>query len=72
MDYTFDRAEGELAVLISLEDNSVMNIKLEKLKDASEGDIVRINEGNILILKPESEKRRLSISERFNRLKKKD
>ena len=72
MDSTFDRAEGELAVLISLEDSSVMNIKLEKLKDASEGDIVRINEGNILILKPESETRRLSISERFNRLKKKD
>ncbi|MBQ4136561.1 MAG: DUF3006 domain-containing protein [Clostridia bacterium] len=72
MDYVFDRAEEELAVLTSLEDDSVINIALKELENAREGDIIRLDEEGVRVLKPESEARRLSLSERFNRLKNKD
>ena len=72
MDYVFDRVEEELAVLTSLEDGSVMNTPLHELENAREGDIIRLEDGNIRILRREGEERRLSLSERFNRLKNKD
>ncbi|MBO7148624.1 MAG: DUF3006 domain-containing protein [Clostridia bacterium] len=72
MDYVFDRAEEEFAVLTSLEDDSVINIALTELENAREGDIIRLDEEGVRVLKPESEARRLSLAERFNRLKNKD
>ena len=72
MDYIFDRAEEGFAVLASLEDGSVINIALTELENAREGDIIRLDEEGVRVLKPESEVRRASISERFNRLKNKN
>ena len=71
MDYTVDRIEGEYAVLVSLSDSSVIEVKLGELSGAKEGDILRHIGNRFECLDGAAEKRKSELSERFEKLKRK-
>lgn len=71
MRYTLDRFEGDMAVLVGIEDGSVLELLKKELSDAKEGDVlVRHEDGTLEHDARESEQREKKLRERFERLKK--
>lgn len=57
--YSTDRFEGELAVLISDEDESEMVVEKSMLpSDTEEGSVLRLTEDGIFVSEPEETERR--------------
>lgn len=71
MDYTVDRIEGEYAVLVSLADSSVTEVKLGELNGAKEGEVFRQIDNRFVRLDGVAEKRKSELSARFEKLKRK-
>lgn len=68
--YTFDRIEGDIAVLVDIDDGSVREVKRELVGAACEGDVVIESDGRFKVLECESELRRSRIESKFSKLKK--
>ncbi len=71
MEYTVDRIESGIAVLEGIENGDVISIELSCIEGAKEGDIVRFDDGVYTVLVDETAQLKLSIRERFDRLKNK-
>ncbi|MBQ7820996.1 MAG: DUF3006 domain-containing protein [Clostridia bacterium] len=72
MDYTLDRVENGVAVLVSLDGSSVINVKAEELSDAKEGDMLRQTDTGFTVLHESTKERKLSLAKRFEKLKSKN
>ena len=70
MNYSVDRIEEDIAVLESLETGELKYLPREKMHEgAAEGDIVELSGGTVRYLEGETAQRKESVSERFNKLK---
>lgn len=68
MKYVIDRIENEIAILESIEDNSIIEISISNLPECiKEGDII-LKEETFSLLKEETTNRKKSIEDRFNNL----
>ena len=65
--YIIDRIEEDFAVL-EKEDGTIENVKAAFIKDCKEGDVVAFCDGEYIVLKEETLKRKKNIEEKMNKL----
>ncbi|MBE6605876.1 MAG: DUF3006 domain-containing protein [Ruminococcaceae bacterium] len=71
MKYVADRIENGYALLVNADNDSVINVPTEELGTLKEGDVFLYEEGRYRRLEKETESRKESLAERFNKLKNK-
>ena len=71
MKYIADRIENGFAVLVNMDDDSVVNVPADVLDGVKEGDVFLYDTGKYICIENETELREKSLAERFNRLKSK-
>ena len=73
MIYVVDRIENNIAVLENTETKEMIDIQLRNLPtDVKEGNVLKFENNEYILDNEEEEKRKLSIQEKFNKLKSKD
>ena len=73
MIYIVDRIENNIAILENKETKEIVNISLDILpSNLKEGNVLKYENNTYILDTKEEERRKLIISEKFNRLKSKD
>lgn len=73
MKYAIDRIENNIVILENISNNEKIEVSLDILpKNIKEGSIISKKDNEYILDLKEEEQRRKNISERFNRLKKKN
>lgn len=74
MKYSLDRIEGDIAVLIGFNDESVLNLPIDRLpENVRDGSTLELaDDGTAILLEAESEAALATARSRFDRLKKRN
>lgn len=71
MKYSVDRIENEIVILENIENKEILQVNIKDFdEEIKEGNIIKLVDNNYVIDNEEEEKRKNSVKNRFNKLKK--